>query len=55
MKNHDHVVWNLKESKLECLHCKQWYLVSMPIPISLLSAISNEWIKSHKNCKKADE
>ena len=45
----DHVV--LKDNEFVCLHCGQRYAPSLPAPISVMVAMTNAFLRIHKNCQ----
>lgn len=47
-----HVVFNMKKQVMECLHCKQSYPMSFPVPMGLFSDMMKSWQKSHRRCEK---
>jgi len=51
----DHIIYNIKKQVMECLHCKQSYPVSFPVPMGLFSDMMKSWQKSHRRCKKTKD
>ena len=51
----DHVWANLKESRMECDHCKRTYPLVLPASLGMVAAICKQWDKDHRNCQPVKE
>lgn len=52
--NTDHITWN-GSHKFSCKHCNETYQVTFPSPLGIVHAVSKEFLKMHKYCKKRKE
>ena len=53
--NTDHVVLEKCTNACLCTHCGQRYQINMPVPISIMTAIIDAFIDSHRECQKTEE
>lgn len=51
MRNTDHVVISTQTGAFECLHCGASYKPTLPAPINMVVAMSNQFVKDHADCK----
>jgi hypothetical protein len=50
-KNTDHVVMDARTNAFTCTHCGQSYQPTMPAPIDMFVAMSNQFVITHGDCK----
>lgn len=48
----DHMRFNFETAELHCEACDDRYMVNLPCPIDMMSAIFTVWKRMHKKCKK---
>ena len=46
----DHVIFNSNRGSFVCEHCGASYTPALPIPISMFSALTREFLKLHRGC-----
>lgn len=53
----EHVVFHAKEGTLtlKCLRCGESYSPTMPIPVRLLSALTDAFHTDHERCQEEDD
>lgn len=49
--NTDHIVMSAKENKIRCRHCGDAQQLQLPIPVYLMAALADAYIKRHAECE----
>ena len=49
--NTDHVVMDARTNEFRCERCGATYAPTMPAPINMFVAMTEEFIRAHRDCK----
>lgn len=52
MSRADWVVLNAGTQRFECGHCGETYKPTLPVSLSMFTAMGKEFLKHHRHCKE---